>query len=77
MGNDFTLADVAVASYLLYVVQFFPQIDLSRWPNVVRYMKDCASRPAYEKAFGSRVQGFLVEALDGMTGSEKKLFGLF
>ena len=75
-GNDFTVADVAVASYLLYVLQFFPGIDLSRWPNVVKYMKACAERPAYAKAFGSNVQAYLVDALESM-GSEKKLFGMF
>lgn len=76
LDSGFSLADVAVASYLLYVPQFFRDIDLSRWPNVVAYMKRCAERPAYAQAFGSNVQEFLVATLDGM-GKEKKLFGLF
>ena len=79
------MADVAVASYLLYVVQFFPDINLSTWPHMVRYMKDCASREAYAKAYGTQVQAFLVDKLEAMTGSEtaaanggsKKLFGMF
>ena len=80
--DGFSLADVAVASYLLYVPQFFQGVDLSRWPNVVRYMKDCASREAYGKAFGPNVQSYLVAALDGMTAGrdyeeKKKLFGMF
>jgi len=76
----FTIADVAVASYLLYVPQFFPGVDLSRWPNIVRYMKDCASRDTYKNSFGERVQGVLLEALNKMDGEEKKekkLFGMF
>lgn len=76
--GEFSLADVAVASYLLYVPQFFKGIDLSRWPNVVQYMKRCAERPAYGKAFGADVQQYLMQCLDGMGGGEKKkLFGVF
>lgn len=75
--GGFSLADVAVASYLLYVPQFFRDIDLSRWPNVMRYMRDCASREAYGKAFGE-VQQYLVQTLDEKMkgGEEKKLFGI-
>ncbi|KAL7552450.1 hypothetical protein ACHAWF_015703 [Thalassiosira exigua] len=79
--GGFSLADVAVASYLLYVIQFFPDVDLhSKWPNIVRYMKDCASREGYEKAFGGRTQGNCLERLGEMEkggGKEKKLFGVF
>jgi hypothetical protein len=77
--GGFSLADVAVASYLLYVVQFFPDVELnSKWPHVVRYMKECASREGYEKAFGSNVQQFLLGRLNEMEGEkEKKLFGMF
>lgn len=87
-NDGFSTADVAVASYLLYVVQFFPSLtDLAtRWPNVVRYMKDCASRPAYAQAFGAALQGKLVAILSEMLpqdggdtpkDSKKKLFGVF
>lgn len=80
--GKFTLADVAVASYLLYVIQFFPDVNLqSKWPNVVRYMKDCAGREDYGKAFGSNVQASLLGKLTEMQGGkgkeEKKLFGMF
>uniref|UniRef100_A0A7S1FRE3 Glutathione transferase n=1 Tax=Corethron hystrix TaxID=216773 RepID=A0A7S1FRE3_9STRA len=78
--ENFSLADVAVAAYLLYVPQFFRGIDLGRWPNVVRYMGDCASREAYGKAFGPNVQGSLVAALAAMDGGgeeKKKMFGIF
>lgn len=78
VDGEFSIADVAVASYLLYVPQFFRDIDLSRWPNVVKYMKRCADRPAYGKAFGSNVQSYLISCLDSMGGEqEKKLFGIF
>ena len=81
VGDEFSLADVAVASYLLYVIQFFPDVDLMRWPNIVEYMKACASREGYGKAFGDRVQGYCVSRLSEMQksggGKEKKLFGVF
>jgi len=80
--GGFSLADVAVASYLLYAPQFFPDVDLSRWPNIVRYMKQCAEREAYGDAFGSKVQTTLISALDRMMSGDgkdekKKLFGMF
>lgn len=72
----FTLADVAVASYLLYVVQFFPDVSLaSLYPNVAQYMQRCASRDAYAQAFGDRVQEFVLKNLE--QEPPKKLFGVF
>ena len=67
VGESITVADVAVASYLLYVIQFFPDIDLSAWPQIVRYLKDCASRNGYSKAFGEPVQAFLLDKLETMS----------
>ncbi|CAJ1945305.1 unnamed protein product [Cylindrotheca closterium] len=75
-SDQFTLADVAVASYLLYVLQFFPGVDISRWPYVKAYMKDCCIRPAYAKAFGEKVQGLLLSQLES-EATPKKLFGVF
>lgn len=81
VDGEFSLADVAVASYLLYVVQFFPDVNLSRWPYIVKYMKDCAGREGYENAFGTNVQSFLLDKLGDMESNggkeEKKLFGMF
>jgi glutathione S-transferase len=78
-GETLSVADVAVASYLLYVLQFFPDTDLSSWPHIVRYLKDCASREGYAKAFGSPVQAFLLQKLEnmGQEGSKKKILGMF
>ncbi|KAH8098530.1 glutathione S-transferase [Aureococcus anophagefferens] len=42
----FSVSDVAVASYLNYVPLFFPSVNLGNTPNVCRYMKRCAERPA-------------------------------
>lgn len=75
--NVFTVADVAVASYLLYALQFFPSVNLSRWPHVVRFMKEAASRPNYAKAFGANVQSSLLQALADMEGKPNKILGMF
>lgn len=74
VGDSFTVADVAISSYLLYVVQFFPDVDLSRWPHLVKYMEICLSRPAYLKAFGEGTREFLADALANM-GKKKGMFG--
>ena len=36
--------------------QFFPNVDMGKWPNISNYMLRCASRPAFEKAFGKQTQ---------------------
>lgn len=63
----FTLADVAVSSYLLYVLLFFPDLlesdFVTAYPNIARYMTDCVSRPAYAKAFGQEEQERLYKLL--------------
>lgn len=77
----FSCADVAVSSYLLYTLQFFPNVleDMSQWPNIQSYMQACARRQNYAKAFGNNVQEFLVEKLQNAPGDsqKKKLFGMF
>jgi glutathione S-transferase len=74
----FSLADVAVGAYLLYVVQFFPDCGStipSLYPNVASYMLRLARRDAYGKAFSDRTQQFVLQNLS--EGPSKKLFGVF
>jgi len=54
VDGEFSLADVAVASYLNYVPVFFDRVDLTQRPHVAAYMKRCAARPAFVKAFGEQ-----------------------
>ena len=54
-GDEFSVADVAIAAYLLYVPQFFPDVSWGKWRNISEYMLRCASRPAYAEAFGKQV----------------------
>lgn len=51
LGEEFSVADVAVAAYLNYVPVFFPRVRLMR-PNLTAYMQRCASRECFAKAFG-------------------------
>jgi glutathione S-transferase len=39
LEGSFSVADVAVGSYLLYIPAFFPDLDLTPWPNVFAYMQ--------------------------------------
>ena len=60
LGEEFSVADVAVASYLLYIPQFFgPKANLGRYQNLARYMVRCASRPAYRRAYPDETDGIL------------------
>ena len=53
VNNEFSVADVAVASYLNYVPVFFGSVrKLPNRPNIGKYMIRCAQRPAYARAFG-------------------------
>lgn len=54
VDNEFSVADVAVASYLNYVPVFFGQTDMRQRPKVAEYMKRCAARPAFVEAFGDQ-----------------------
>ena len=60
---DFSVADVAVASYLLYIPQFFPDVHWGRLPAIAAYMARCASRPAYAQAFGEPLAAMLAAKL--------------
>jgi len=54
VDNSFSVADVAVGSYLNYVPIFFPSADLSKTPAICEYMRRCAERPAFAQAFGEQ-----------------------
>lgn len=50
LGDRFTLADLNVASVLL--IAPMARIDLSKYPNVQRWLAACSDRPAAKKALG-------------------------
>jgi glutathione S-transferase len=52
-GNPaWTVADCAVNAYLAYLPIFFPQIDLSPYPNVQATIAATQARPAYRRVMG-------------------------
>jgi glutathione S-transferase len=53
MGEEFTVADVAVGSILAYVPMML-KLDLSEYPAVLDYIKRISQRPAFEKKIGKR-----------------------
>jgi len=48
IGDSFTVADLNVAGVMLILNAI--ELDLSAYPNVSRWMKDCHARPALERA---------------------------
>ncbi len=53
LGDSFTVADVAVSSYLSYI-PIMLQLDLSDYPNVLKYIQKMTERPAFQKTIGAR-----------------------
>ncbi|BAY46772.1 glutathione S-transferase domain-containing protein [Scytonema sp. HK-05] len=53
LGNEFTVADVAVGSILSYI-PILLKLDLSSYPAVLNYMKQMSERPAFQKSIGGR-----------------------
>ncbi|KAK3673551.1 hypothetical protein LTR78_006455 [Recurvomyces mirabilis] len=49
-GSEFTAADV-MSVYPVTTQRYFgPQMDFTPYKNVLRWLKDCGARPAYQKA---------------------------
>lgn len=53
LGDDFTVADVAVGSVLAYI-PIMLQMDLSEYPAVENYIRKITQRPCFKKTIGSR-----------------------
>jgi glutathione S-transferase len=51
LGNEFTVADVAVGSILTYI-PIMLKLDLSSYPAVLNYMKQLSERSAFQKSIG-------------------------
>ena len=54
MGGAWSVADCAVNAYLAYLPIFFPQIDLSPFPQVQATIAATQQRPAYQLVMGQR-----------------------
>jgi glutathione S-transferase len=53
LGEEFSVADVAVGSILAYIPMML-KLDLSAYPAVLDYIKRMTERPAFQKAIGGR-----------------------
>ncbi|MBN3925449.1 glutathione S-transferase family protein [Nostoc sp. NMS4] len=49
LGNEFTVADVAVGSILNYISMML-KLDFSAYPAVLNYIKQVSDRPAFQKS---------------------------
>ena len=54
IGSQWGVADCAVQAYLAYLPIFFPQIDLSPYPNVQATIAATQQRPAYQRVMRQR-----------------------
>ena len=49
-GDEFTAADT-MSVYPVTTQRYWgPQISLEKYPNILRWLKDCSARPAYQRA---------------------------
>ncbi|MBC5796930.1 glutathione S-transferase family protein [Sphaerospermopsis sp. LEGE 00249] len=53
LGDEFTVADVAVGSILAYI-PIMLKLDLSEYPAVVNYIQKISERPAFKNSIGKR-----------------------
>ena len=53
LGEEFTVADVAVGSILAYI-PIMLKLDLSDYPGVLNYIKRMSERPAFQKSIGGQ-----------------------
>ena len=53
LGNEFTVADVAVGSTLAFI-PIMLKLDLSTYQDVTNYIKQISERPAFQKSIGGR-----------------------
>ena len=61
LGEDWSVADCAVASYLNYVPVFFRDASTAGRSNLAAYMRRNAQRPCFVEAFGEGHAGLVVE----------------
>lgn len=52
INNKWGAADCAISSYLAYIKLFFPNEDLSAYPDVEKLIQATRERPAYKKVMG-------------------------
>ena len=69
VNNQFSVADVAVGSYLNYVPLFFSGVNPTNRPNIVKYMARCAARPKFGEAFGSSHQSTVLSKAESWSKS--------
>lgn len=55
-GDEFTAADI-MPTYTLITGRYWSPVDLSPYPNIVRWIGDIAARPGYQRAVS--ISGFL------------------
>lgn len=77
-GEEFTLGDVAVASYLLYLPLFFPDMFpafCETYPSLWRYMTALAARPSCPDSYKQGLAGINPPAAPAQGNPFANIFG--
>lgn len=61
-GEDFTAADI-MTMYSLTTQRYWGPVDLSSYPNILRWMQDVAARPGYQRAVSGDPPEWLIEVM--------------
>lgn len=70
-GEELTAADIMTVYSLTTQRYFGPQISLAPYQHILRYLQDCAARPAYQRAMA--ISDPEMELLVGAEAPEKSL----
>lgn len=75
-GKEFSVSDVAVGSYLLYLPLFFPNMPLTKYKHLWDYMKRIVSRPGVPSSYKEGMEAPMAaeqKSAGGAGGLLKKL----
>lgn len=71
-GEQLSAADIMSVFSLTTMRGFYPKLDLGPYPNILRYLKDVAARPAYQEALRKGDH-----SMEPMNGAKAKGFTQF
>ncbi len=64
MGDEYTIADMALWGWSASAGYVFGEKGLSDYPDVVRFMKDVTDRPAVQRAIAMKAEHNFKSELD-------------
>ncbi|KAG2453228.1 hypothetical protein HYH02_002551 [Chlamydomonas schloesseri] len=68
-GRAFSISDVFVGGYLLYIPAYLPHVDLKPYPHILAYMRRLAERPHCAATVAASATDKKTEASTAATGT--------